>query len=282
VQDIVIGFKNWRLGSDTEPGWFNLEDQETQHGQWFMSTVFRLKWDPCTFKQEGIHNCLHAVTVGRKGRAGKIHLENLAQILHGGLHITCRIQDSAGRIERHTMPLPEDKEYYNHRRLLLLYASTGSGPEKQRAKTHSVLYDCDTLKLLQNLAWTAPVACAEDLDFGSWPQQRVICDFEQNHRACDHVMVHGHAGDSASAQFELDRVWGTLGATLDPLDPSTIHSLLQTTVADKIGNINAWYNCWQDRTVWWKKDTYARCTGLYNQPNQLGFKLAAHGGQFLL
>jgi hypothetical protein len=119
------------------------------------------------------------------------------------------------------------------------------------------------------------VASARDVDFGSWQHQRVICDHEQHHQARDHVIIHGNTRDTPSAHFELRRVWGSLGCTLDALDSSIAQSLLQIDVPDQIGNAEAWYNCSSNLTVSWGRHCYARCTGRYQQSDFLGLRLHA-------
>jgi len=260
------------LGPDEEPGWFDLSDAVIQPAQWIMCTVFRLRWDPSIFQQEGIHNCLHSISVGRQDRSSKIHLEQIAQILHGQLHITCRVQDSAGKVHRHTMALPGINENYNNRWMLLIYTGNGSNTDPCRVRTSNVLYDLDTRQLLQSLTYTGSVSCARDVDFGSWQHLRVICDHEQLHQARDHVMVHGNTRDPVSAQFELSRIWASLGCTLDALDPSTAQSLLQIDVPDQISNVKAWYNCASNLRVFRGQHCYARCTGRYQQSDSLGFR----------
>jgi hypothetical protein len=269
----MITSGSWRLGPDADPGWFDVSAADIQPAQWIMCTVFRLRWAASTFQQEGIHNCLHAISVGRQNRSSKIHLEQIVQILHGEPHVTCRIQDSAGRVHRHTVALPGPKESYNNRWMLLIYTANGSTVNARQVQTCSVLYDLDTGQLLQSLTYTGSVACVQDVDFGSWPHERVICDHEQDQQARDHVMVHGNTRDPVSAQFELKRVWGSLGCAIDALDPSTAQSLLQEHVPDQIGHAKAWYNCASTRAVFQGQHCYARCTGRYQQNNSLGFAL---------
>jgi hypothetical protein len=264
---------SWRLGPDADPGWFDVSAADIQPAQWIMCTVFRLRWDPSIFWQEGIHNLLHSISVGRQDRSSKIHLEQIVQILHGELHITCRIQDSTRRVHRNTVALPGIKESYNNRWMLLIYTANGSTVDPCEVRTCNVLYDYDTGQLLQNLTYTGSVACVQDVDFGSWQHQRVICDHEQHQQARDHVMVCGYTRDPVSSQFELRRVWGSLGYTLDALDPSTAQSLLQEHVPDQISHAKAWYNCASNVTMFWGQHCYARCTGQYQQNNSLGFTL---------
>jgi len=262
----------WRLGSDEDPGWFDLSHADIQPAQWIMCTVFRLRWLPCIFQKEGIHNCLHSITVGRQNQSSKIHLEQIAQILHGQLHITCRIQDSAGQVHRHTVALPGDQEHYNNRWMLLIYTGNGANADPCRVRTANVLYDLDTGQLLQSLTYTGSVSSARDIDFGSWQHLCVICDHEQLHQARDHVMVHGNTRDPVSAQFELSRIWGSLGCTLDALDPSTTQSLLQNDVPDQINNAKAWYNCASNLVVFQGQHCYNRCTGRCQSSDFLSFR----------
>ena len=256
---------SWRLGPDADPGWFDVSAADIQPAQWIMCTVFRLRWDPSIFWQEGIHNLLHSISVGRQDRSSKIHLEQIAQILHGELHVTCRIQDSAGRVHRHTVALPGTKEHYNNRWMLLIYTANGCTADPCQVRTCNVLYDLDTWQMLQSLIYTGSVACARDVDFGSWPHQRVICDHEQHNRSRDHVVVHGNTRDPVSSQFELRHVWGSLGCTLDALDPSTAQNLLQIDVPDQINGAMAWYNCASDPSMSQGQQFCARCTGRYQQ-----------------
>jgi hypothetical protein len=275
---LKIGHKqsNWRLGPDDNPGWFNTSDAEWLPGKFAIATVFKLHWDLSQPMSDGIYNLLHAVTIGHLGRAGKTHIEQLAQILHGDLHITCRFQDSTGQVHRHTVALPGSKNQYLGRTMLLLYTSNCNHDDPTMLYTTNVLYDFDTLNQIQCVPYNFCLQHTDDVNFASWPGHRVICDHEHNHVPKNHVNIHGHCNqhNDELTSFELFRIWGSLGQTLDPLNLDTVSRLTQNNVSDYIGGAQAWYNCACDR--WTIQDTnkWALCTGFYQQTHALGIKLA--------
>jgi len=240
-----------------------------------MATVFRLHWRLSPTTPDGIYNVLHAVTMGRAARPGKTHLEQLVQILHGGLHITCRVSDNVGQVHRNTVALPGHWEQYLHRDMLLIYTADTRVQDPAALDTMNVLYDFHSLDRLQCLPYRVRVQSIIDFDFASWPDARVICDHEQNHVPRDHVIVHGRSCTLSNlyTPFEILRVWASLGQTLDPLDQSNVRALSQIQVPDHIGSVHAWYNVDCDRVVDRDMDTWALCTGRYRQRQSLGIKL---------
>jgi hypothetical protein len=273
---VKFGLKQhvWRLGPDHNPGWFNTGNAEWSPGKFVIATVFKLHWDLSHPISDGIYNMLHAVTIGHAGRPGKTHLEQLAQILHGDLHITCRLQDSTNQVYRHTVALPGSKNQYLDRTMLLLYTSNYNHHDPTMMCTMNVLYDFDTLEQIQCVTHAVRVQHAEDIKFTPWPDHRVICDHEHNYVPRDHVIIHGGCNqhNAEPKPFELFRVWGSLGQTLDPLDLGTVSCLVQNNVPDHIGGAQAWYNCDCDRWIMQDADKWALCTGVYQQTHALGIK----------
>jgi hypothetical protein len=265
----------WRLGPDHDPGWFNTGDAEWLPGKFVMATVFKLHWDLTNPMPDGIYNTLHAVTIGHANRPGKTHIEQLAQILHGDLHITCRLQDSTSQVHRHTIALSGSKNQYINRTMLLLYTLDYNHHDPSMLKTMNVLYDFDTLDQLQCVPHNFRLQHAEDVNFTSWSDHKVICDHEHNHVPRDHVIIHGHCDqhNSRLMPFELFRVWSSLGQTLDPLNLRMVSCLAQNNVSDYIGGVQAWYNCDCDRWIAQGTDKWALCTGVYQQTHSLGIKL---------
>ena len=131
---------SWRLGPDEDPGWFVIDGADRKQGVFSLVTLFRLDWD-LTAKSlpDGIHNMLHAVTIGRDGEPGKTHIEQLVQIFNGDLHITCRSIDHSGQTYRHTVALPGHWQQYQNRDLLLLYTADPNSLEPTWLTTTNVL-----------------------------------------------------------------------------------------------------------------------------------------------
>ena len=265
----------WRLGPHTDPGHFDTSAAASPPGQFVMATVFRLHWQLQSGAPDNIYNMLHAVTMGRIGHAHKTHVEQMVQILHGDLHVTCRIMDSTGQVHRNTVALPGSWRHYQDRALLLIYTAAAVSQDPIILHTRSVLYDVDSWDLLQDLPHTVKIVHAADVDFVSWPDHTVICDHDQFQMSRDHVMVHGHCNQQhvLDASFELQRVWGSLDQTLDPRDIHIVRQFGQARVPDHIGPAQAWYNCCSDKVVTQGQDRWARCTGRYQQNNSLGFAL---------
>jgi len=265
----------WRLGPHTDPGQFDTSTASSVPGHFVLATVFRLHWQLQPGAADSIYNMLHAVTIGRSGHAHKTHLEQLAQILHGDLHVTCRIQLNTGEIRRNTVALPGSWQDYQDRALLLIYTATAVSQDPVILHTRSVLYDIDRWNLLQDLPHTVRVEHPADVDFVCWPAHSVICDHEQSSVPRDHVVVHGHCHQHhmLDASFELQRVWGSLDQALDPGDIDTVHQFTQVQVPDHIGPAQAWYNCCSDNAVTHGQDRWARCTGRYRQSQSLGIRL---------
>jgi len=270
---------NWRLGPDADPGWFDTSGSHCMPGNFVIATVFKLVWrlDPHT--PDGIYNVLHAVTMGRANTAVKTHLEQLAQILHGDLHITCRITDSTGRVQRHTVALPGSWQRYQDRDMLLIYTGQTSESNPTLVQTTTILYDVASTDVLQKLSYQLSIPSREDLDFVSWPAHRVICDHEQNQVPRDHVIVHGHCHSCqhANTPFELISVWGSLDQSLALSEPSFFEALINTPVPDRIGSAEAWYNCSCDRAMIRNNSKWALCTGHYRQTDGLGIRLPTVG-----
>jgi hypothetical protein len=270
---------NWRLGPDADPGWFDTSGSHCMPGNFVIATVFKLHWHLHPHPPDGIYNVLHAVTMGRAGITGKTHLEQLAQILQGDLHITCRITDSTSRVQRRTVALPGSWQRYQDRAMLLIYTGQTSEANPTLVQTTTILYDVASTYVLQKLSYQLSISSSKDLDFVSWPAHRVICDHEQNQVPRDHVIVHGHchSRQHANTPFELISVWGSLGQTLDPSDRSIVAALTQNQISDRIGPAEAWYNCHGDRVVTQGPDRWALCTGLYQQSDRLGILLSSTG-----
>lgn len=246
-----------------------------------MATVFKLCWRLVSDAPDRIYNVLHAVTMGRADNTSKTHLEQLAQILYGDLHITCRIIDSFGVAHRHTMALPGSWQHYQDRAMLLIYTGDVIQNDPAVVQTTSMLYDLANKHLLQQLTHSVVLRSSQDLDFASWPQHRVICDHEQNHVPRDHVMVHGH-GDlqqHSSTSFELISIWSSLGHALDPANPFWLEALMHSPVPDRIGSAEAWYNCHCDRVVMQGTNHWTLCTGRYRQTDRLGIWLPTRGSK---
>jgi hypothetical protein len=278
---VKVGHKqsNWRLGPEHDPGWFNIRDAEWLPGKFAIATVFKLHWDLSHPMSDGIYNVLHSVTIGHLGQDGKTHIEQLAQILHGDLHITCRFQDSTSQVHRHTIALPGSKNQYLGRTMLLLYTLDYNSHDPTILNTMNVLYDFDTLDQIQCVPYNFRLQHAEEVNFTSWPDHKVICDHEHNHVPRDHVHIHGHCNqhNSKTTSFELFRVWGSLGQTLDPLNLRIVSCLAQNNVSDYIGDAQAWYNCDCNRQIIQDTDKWALCTGFYQQTHTLGIKLPDSG-----
>ena len=268
--------RGWRLGPDHDPSWFNTGNVEWAPGKFVIATVFKLHWDLSDSIPDGIYNMLHAVTMGRANRSSKIHIEQLAQILHGGLHITCRFQDSTGQVHRHTVALPGSKNQYIGRTMLLLYTSDCNYHYPTMLSTLNVLYDFDTMTQIQCVPYNVNLQHADDVNFTSWPDCKVICDHEHNRAPRNHVIVHGSCNqhDSRHTSFELFRIWGSLGHTLNPLNIDTVSCLAQNNVSDYISGAQAWYNCNSDRWITQDQDKWALCTGFYQQTHALGIKIS--------
>lgn len=277
-------YANWRLGPDADTGWFDTRGSQWITGKFVLATVFKLHWRLDPGAADGIYNLLHAVTMGRACSPGKTHLEQLAQILHGDLHITCRITDSFGLVQRNTVALPGSWQRYQGRAMLLIYTGDPGIQNPTLVQTTNTLYDLASMDQLQSLQYCAQIRSSKDLDFASWPTHRVVCDYEQNNVPRDHVMVHGNCHHDTSAQtpFELLSVWGSLGQTLDPSDRSIVEALTQNQVSDRIGPAEAWYNCHCDRVITQGPDRWALCTGRYQQSNRLGILLSRTGQDRIL
>lgn len=265
----------WRLGPYTDPGRFDTSAAASVPGHFVVATVFRLHWQLRPGAPDRIYNVLHAVTMGRAHNAHKTHVEQLAQILHGRLHVTCRIQDSTGRVQRNTVALPGCWQGYQDRVFLLMYTANVLSQDPVILHTRSVLYDVDSWALLQDLPHTVLIEHAADVDFVSWPGHTVICDHEQFRVPRDHVIVHGHCDQQhvPDAPFALHRVWGSLDQTLDPGDIDTVHQFTLPQVPDHIGPAHAWYNCCSHNSITQGQDRWAVCAGRYLQSQSLGIRL---------
>lgn len=275
IMSLTIGSgrcPNWRLGPDADPGQFDTSATASVPGQFVVATVFRLHWQLQPGAPDSIYNVLHAVTMGRSGHAHKIHVEQLAQILQGDLHVTCRITDRTGRVQRNTVALPGTWQDYQDRDLLLIYTANAVSQDPVILHTRNVLYDLDNWLLLQDLPHTVELQHPADVNFASWPNNTVICDHEQRGIRRDHVMIHGFCLQH-DTPFELHRVWGSLDQTLDSGHIHTVHQFAQVQIPDHIGPAQAWYNCCSDNAVTQGQDCWARCTGRYYQRQSLGIRL---------
>lgn len=245
---------NWRLGRDNNPGWFDIKGKQWMPGQFALATVFRLLWSIPTHPKDAIYNMLHAVTMGHVGSSGKTHLEQFAQILDGSLHITCRITDTSDRVHRNTVKIPGIIDQYLNRTMLLIYTSLPDTNYPLGLQTTNVLYDFESLDILQVIFHNLTLLSLQDLDFDRWPDHRVVCDHEQNNQPRNHVIIHSHCWQEHlfDARFELLHVWGSLGQRFDPLEKNHIRVFKSGLVPNKIGPATAWYN-WNGK----------QCTGLF-------------------
>lgn len=266
---------NWRLGPDTDPGWFDTNGTAERHGNFIIATMFCLRWQLPNHTPDGIFNILHAVSLGRAARTGKTHLEQLAQILHGRLHITCRITDSTNEVQRNTVALSGSWQQYQDRTMLLIYTGSVDAQDPHKIQTHNLLYDPSNLDVLQHVTSMTKIESRIDVDFTTWKGHRVICDHEQYHRPRDHVIVHGNWLPSpvAHTPFAINRIWGSLDQTIDACDPLQVREFTGEIVPDRIGSAKAWYNCNCNNVVIQHAHRWARCTGRYQQTNSLGLRL---------
>jgi hypothetical protein len=266
---------NWRLGPDDDPGLFDTSACDCTSKEFVLATVFSLHWHLLTDAPDGIHNLLHAVTMGRADRAHKTHLEQLAQILGGQLHVTCRSIDSTGLVSRNTVALPGSWQHYQGIKMLLIYRGRLYQETGWHLWTQNVLYDLDNSTMLQHLEHIAVVQDVMDFDFVTWPAHRVICDHEQFRVPRNHVMIHGNHVQQPKAHtpFELLSVWGSLDRGLDPLDWANRIALGNPCPPDLIGHTSAWYNCSDVNNITHGGISWMTCGGRYQQKHSLGIKI---------
>jgi hypothetical protein len=199
---------NWRLGSDRDPGWFDVGDLDNINTEFSMSTVFKLNWQSVDPTKDQIHNLLHSITLGWSNKTSKIHIEQLAQILHGELHITSRFSDHAGRVHRNTQPLPGG--LMNIGKWLRLDYS--GFLENNIFSTVAEICNYNTGASVQQCSYKAAVN-STDFNFYTWNSNRVTCNYEQFGVPCNHVMIHGHTTSPDVAQFDIQQVRGSIGNT---------------------------------------------------------------------
>jgi len=198
---------NWRLGSDNNPGCFNIGDIDKLKTEFSKSTVFKLCWNLPDPTKDRIYNLLHSVTVGWQHKTSKIHIEHLAQILRGELHVTSRFSDHAGRVHRNTQPLPGGLNNIGQ-----WFRLEYSGLlENNIFSTTAEIYNYNTNTLVQQCKYCA-VVDPKNFEFYAWNGNSVDCVHESFGVPCDHVMIHGHTADPAAA-FEIKEVSGSIGGT---------------------------------------------------------------------
>lgn len=258
---------SWRLGPFDDPGWFDIRDHGKLSTKFVMLTIFRLDWTDVDPQQDGIFNRLHSITIGSQNRKSKIHIENIAQLIRGQLHITSRFCDHAGMIHRNTQPLAGEPYHYMHRWMTLCY--TGSFAQSILT-TCSVLRDHDSNEQYQCNQYDQ--RCAEsEVELQPGVLDRVVCDDEIQHVPRDHVSVGGATMLSTRA-FSLRQIWGCLGQTFDPTTTANAASIMQESWPEIIGGCRAWYCC--DVSKRCAADTrYAQCGGRYQQNQNLGLDL---------
>lgn len=255
----------WRLGPGVDPGWFETGQPSTP-GKFALATVFRLHWQSPSMPQDGIYHMVHAVTMGRASRPGKTHLEQMVQILHGDLHITCRM-DICGVVSRNTVPLPGTWNLYNDRTMLLIYTADIDSENPEILNATHVLYDFHSLEQLQCVDHMTQTPSTTYMDFTSWPDYRVTCDHEQDHVPSNHLFVHGHCCENfpVDLSFELFRLWGSLGQTFDAQNMENVRKLVTDRVPDRIDSAEAWYNIDCARSWQEGQDFFSECSGLYRK-----------------
>lgn len=200
-------FSNWRLGSDANPGCVDIGDIDKLKTEFSMSTVFKLCWNLPNPAQDQIYNLLHSITMGWQHKKSKIHIEHLAQILQGELHITSRFSDHTGRVHRNTQPLPGRLTNIGQW-VRLEYSGL---VENNSFYTTAEIYNYNTNTLVQQCKYNASVD-PKNLECYAWSSNSVDCKHEQFGVPSDHVMVHGHTTNSTAA-FEIGQVCGSIGGT---------------------------------------------------------------------
>jgi len=258
-EDIPV-VKSWRLGTDLDPGWFDISDLLQLDTGFFMGTVFQLQWRLDDLKQDAIHDILHGITLGWRHQRTKIHIEHIAQILGGKPHITARITDLGGRVHRTTQPLPEDN-ILTHR-LLLLYSGRY---QKGILSTSSLLKDLDSGNTVQINTYQNKIA-ADQIEFARWPGSTVICDHEQHGMPCDHVMVGGHARCAMQTPFRVFGVCGMIGHDLAVEDPTLYVEMCAESIPHVDSSGGIWYCA---NAVQFSEHLCQR----YNHPKRLGMIL---------
>jgi len=199
-------FSNWRLGSNRDPGWFDVGDLDNIKTEFSMSTVFRLRWQLPASTKDQIYNLLHSITMGWRHKTSKIHIEQLAQILHGELHITSRFTDHAGCVHRNTQPLPGGLCNVGQWFRLEYSGKLESGVFSTTAE----IYNHDTNTFVQQCKYQAAVD-SKNFEFCSWSTNRVTCNHEQFGAPADHIIVHGNTNDHNVALFDIQQVCGSIG-----------------------------------------------------------------------
>ena len=267
--------KSWKLGPYDNPGFFDITDiRGNVPGEFAIASIFRLDWNTNQSHDDGIYNNLHSVTIGRTNQAGKTHLEQLAQILHGQLHITCRMQLPDNRIYRNTVAVPGDIKIFIDRWFLLVYTGhTLSDNPLYCYKTQAVLYDCETLDILQNLEETFTTKYSLSDIFGEWSSTKIVCDHEFMHVPRDHFLVHGSVMTEKPLFYHLSRIWGSFGNKFDALDNSIAAKFLGETVPDQIDAASAWYNSDTEKRFVHNGQNFSICTGRYHHPEHLGIMM---------
>jgi hypothetical protein len=199
-------FSNWRLGSYRDPGWFDASDLHNLKTEFSLSTVFKLCWQSVDPTKDRIYNLLHGITLGWHHKTSKIHIEQLAQILHGELHITSRFSDHAGRVHRNTQPLPGGLNNIGQ----WLRLDYSGKLENDIFSTTAEIYNHDTNTFVQQCKYQAAVD-PTNFKFYTWNTDRVMCDHEQFGVPSDHIIVHGNTNDYNVALFDIQQVCSSIG-----------------------------------------------------------------------
>lgn len=207
IADMTTVNTNWILGSHTNPGYFDLNNLDNLKTEFSMSTVFKLCWNLPDPAQDQIYNLLHSITIGWQHKTSKIHIEHLAQILQGELHITSRFSDHTGRVHRNTQPLPGGLNNMGQWFRLEYSGLLENNIFSATAEIYN--YDSDTL--VQQCKYHATVD-PKNFEFYAWENNSVECVHELFGVPCDHVIIHGHTASAATA-FEIQQVRGSIGDT---------------------------------------------------------------------
>lgn len=197
---------NWRLGSDVNPGYFDVSDLDQIKTRFSMSTIFRLRWQLPDPNKDQIYNLLHSITLGWQHKSSKIHIEQLAQILHGELHVTSRFTDHRGCVHRNTQPLLGGLGNVGQ-----WFQIKYSGQlENNMFCTTSDVYNHDTNTRVQQCNYCTAVD-PKNFEFYTWDTSCVPCDYEMFGVPRNHVMVNGYTLQPDVATFDIQQVHGSIG-----------------------------------------------------------------------
>jgi len=207
ITDMTKVNANWILGSYTNPGYFDLDNLDKLKTEFSTSTVFKLRWQLPDPAKDRIYNLLHSITMGWQHKTSKIHIEHLAQILHGELHITSRFTDHSGGVHRNTQPLPGGLNNIGQWFRLEYSGKLENGV----FSTTADVYNYNTDIHVQQCKYQAAVD-PKNFEFYAWENNSVECVHELFGVPCNHIMIHGHTAIPATA-FEIQQVRGSIGDT---------------------------------------------------------------------